>query len=110
MDVRHRIRSSNALHLWVLGALVLTLAACSAPNLDETVAGEPAGSIRERIVDHGNFGETLSEEQLDQLAGFIAEYAGAADGGQAATTPGFAIWKANECGSCHSLAAAGSGD
>lgn len=79
-------------------------------QLDETVAGEPAGSIRERIVDHGDWGEALSDEQLDQLAGFIAEYAGAADGGQAATTPGLTVWKADECGSCHSLAAAGPGD
>ena len=98
------------MHLWMLGPLVLMLAACSAPNLDETVAGEPAGAIRERIVDHGNWGETVSAEQLDQLAGFIAEYAGAADSGQAATAPGLTVWKANECGSCHSLAAAGSGD
>ena len=94
----------------MLGALVLTLAACSAPNLDETAVGEPAGSIRVRIVDHGKWGETLTDEQLDQLAGFIAEYAGANDFEQAATAPGWAIWKANECGSCHSLAAGGSGD
>lgn len=98
------------MRLWVLGPLVVTLAACSAPNLDQTVAGQPADSIRERIIDHGNWGETLSAEELDQLAGFIAEYAGDADGGQAATAPGLTVWKANECGSCHTLAAAGSSD
>jgi hypothetical protein len=99
----------KAVHFAVLGSLVLALAACSAPNLDETVAGEPAASIRERIVDHGDWGETLSAEQLDQLAGFIAEYAGSADGGQRATAPGLTIWKTNNCGECHALAA-GSGD
>jgi hypothetical protein len=97
------------MHLWMLGALVLMLAACSAPNLDETVAGEPAGSIRDRIVDHGDWGETLSAEQLEQLAGFIAEYAGSADVGQGAAAPGLTIWKTNNCGECHALAA-GSGD
>ena len=103
-------RSSNAVRLRMLGPLLLVLAGCTAPNLDETVAGDPAGSIRERIVDHGNWGETLSEEQLDQLAGFIAEYAGATDVAQAATAPGLTVWKASECGSCHSLQAAGTGD
>jgi hypothetical protein len=109
MGLTRRNRSSKAAHLGVLGLLVLMLAACSAPNLDETVAGEPAGSIRERIVDHGDWGETLSAEQLDQLAGFIAEHAGSADVGRAAAAPGWTIWKTSNCGECHALAA-GSGD
>jgi hypothetical protein len=93
-----------------MALLVLVLAACSAPDLDETVAGEPAGSIRQRIVDHGDWGETLSAEQLDQLAVFIAEYAGSADVREAAGTPGWTVWRTSNCGECHALAAAGSGD
>jgi hypothetical protein len=92
-----------------MALIVLVLAACSAPDLDETVAGEPAGSIRERIVDHGDGGESLSAEQLDQLAVFVAEYAGSADVRQAAGTQGWTVWKTNNCGECHSLAA-GSAD
>jgi hypothetical protein len=95
---------------WAIGLLVLIVAACSAPNLDDTVGGEPASSIRERIADHGAWDETLSGEQLDQVAGLIAEYAGKAEGGQAVGGPGLAVWKANDCGSCHALAAAGPDD
>jgi len=103
--------ASNARRRGLIVLLALTMAACAAPNLDQTVAGEPASTIRERIVDHGTWNETLSNAQLDQLAGFIAEYAGAAEvGGEAVEAPGLVVWKANECGSCHALAAAGSGD
>jgi hypothetical protein len=90
----------------VIALLAVILAACAAPNLDKSVAGESATSVRERIVDHGDWKKTLSEEQLDQLAAFIAEYAGAADGVRAQGAPGLAVWQANDCGACHALAAA----
>ena len=93
------------------GLLVVTLAACVvAPDLDESVVGESATSIRERIVDHGDWGRRLTDEQLDQLAAFIAEYAGAAEGTNAEGAPGWAIWRAEDCGSCHSLAVGGDAD
>jgi len=101
---------ANTMTHCAVGLLVLVLTACSAPNLDETVGGEPAGSIRERVVDHGRLSETLTSEHLDQLAAFIAEYAGSADVEQAAGAPGRTVWKTNNCGECHALAAAGSGD
>jgi len=91
----------------VIGLLVLTLAACGAPNLDRSIAGESAATVRQHIVDHGDWKERLSGEQLDQLAAFIAEYAGTVDAGRAAEAPGYAVWRANECRSCHVLAAGG---
>ena len=100
----------NANRRWLIGLLALAVAACSAPNLDETVAGKSEDTIRQLIVDHGPWKETMSDEQLDQVAGFIADYAGTAESGEAAGAPGLAIWKANECGSCHTLAATGPGD
>jgi hypothetical protein len=100
----------NAMMRGAIGLLALILAACSAPNLDETVVGEPASSIREGIADHGQWDEALSDEQLDHVAGFIAEYAGAAQGGPAAGAPGLKVWTDHACGTCHALAAAGPGD
>jgi hypothetical protein len=92
------------------GLLAVTVAGCGGgPNLDKAVAGESAAVIRERIVAHQHWGEKLSAEQLDQVAAFVASYAGR-DGVADPVDPGLAIWKANGCGSCHVLAAAGDGD
>jgi len=89
----------------VIGLLAVTLAGCvAAPNLDKAVAGDSATSIRGHIVAHKGWGEKLSPEQLDQLAAFIAAYAGR-DGAADQADPGLAIWKANGCGACHVLAA-----
>jgi hypothetical protein len=88
---------------------VVILAGCGGgPDLDKTVAGDSAATIRARIVAHKDWGEKLSSEQLDQVAGFIAEYAGQS-GSPEAEDPGLTIWKDNGCGSCHVLAAAGEG-
>jgi mono/diheme cytochrome c family protein len=60
------------------------------PNLDEAVAGETAEQIRESIVDPDaeitegfsagvmpqDFGDRLSEQELDNLVGFLEQSAG----------------------------------
>ena len=108
--VHHIGRHSDDRHGAVLrrvlaGLLVLSVAACGGgPNLDERAAGDSAASIRAHIVAHKDWGEKLSAGQLDQLATFIAEYAGH-DGIAEQDDPGLALWKANGCGACHVLAA-----
>lgn len=94
----------------VIGLLVILVAACGAPNLDESVADESPTTIRARIVEHGDWEGQLSAEQLDQLAAFIAEYADSYEEGLTVTAPGLAIWKAHNCADCHVLAAGGSAD
>lgn len=90
-----------------LALLAMLVAACSAPNLDESMAGESPATIRARIVDHGGWGDRLATEQLDQVAEFISDFAGVDDPAAAATAPGLTVWTTNECGSCHALAAGG---
>jgi hypothetical protein len=107
------LRSMRAASL-VLVAVLAAGCGSSAPNLDEAVAGQPPASIRAAIVRHLNWGDRLTEAELDNLASFIAESAGetpAASGDVPnVSSPGRAVWTANHCGSCHVLAAGAEGD
>jgi hypothetical protein len=86
--------------------VALVLAACSgAPNLDEAAPGMTTDAIRSAVADHLSWGEKLTAQQLDDVATFIAEYAGDAAGTPPANDPGLTVWRANDCGSCHTLAA-----
>jgi hypothetical protein len=71
----------------------------------------PQASIRAQIAGHQDWGTRLTPEQLDELAAYVGDVAGrgvaAAPSGSAAVPPGLALWRANGCGSCHVLAAAG---
>jgi hypothetical protein len=99
-----------ALGLVLVGLLAVVVGGCGGgPDLDKSVAGDSTASIRDHIVAHKDWGEKLSAGQLDQLAAFIAEYAGheaVAD----QDDPGLALWKANGCGACHILAAGADAD
>jgi hypothetical protein len=99
---------------------LLLLAGCAAgakgPNLDRAVAGMPEASIRAQIAGHQDWGSRLTPDQLDQLAAYLHEVAGATRGpGESAPTgspfgtepPGLVLWRASGCGSCHVLTAAG---
>jgi hypothetical protein len=96
---------STLIAVLVVLAVVASFVLPGAPNLDETVAGDSASSIRERIASHRDWDEKLSPEELDQLAGFIAKYASRGADRQAASGPWLTVWRANNCGSCHTLAA-----
>jgi hypothetical protein len=101
---------------------LLLLAGCAAgakgPNLDRALPGMPEASIREKIAGHQDWGNRLTPGQLDLLASYLHEVAGATPGaGPSVPTggpipaepPGLVLWRANACGTCHALAAAGGG-
>lgn len=91
----------------LLGA---ALAACSgAPNLDKAAPGMTTDAIRTAITHHMSWGEKLSAEQIGDVTTFIAEYAGANAATPPAGDPGLIVWQANDCGSCHTLAAGSPG-
>ena len=88
-----------------MALLVVILAGCGGgPNLDKAVAGDSASSIRDHIVSHQDWGKRLSSGELDQVAAFIARYAGKT-GSVDQDDPGLVIWNANGCAACHVLAA-----
>jgi hypothetical protein len=98
---RHRLALGPAL------VLMLVLAACGnltlGPNLDDAVRDMPAAEIRGKIAGHQGWDQRLSGEELDQLAEFLATYAGS--GEAPSGDPGQAVWVSAGCSSCHSLRA-----
>jgi hypothetical protein len=92
------------LALW---GVVLLLAACGnltfGPNLDDAVRDTPAAEIRGKIAGHEGWDQRLSGDELDQLAEFLATYAGSGD--TPSDDPGRAVWVTAGCSSCHTLRA-----
>ena len=101
MVARHR----HALGIGVV--LTLVLAACGnltlGPNLDDAVRDLSATEIRGKIAGHQGWDQRLSSAELDQLANFLATYAGTEDA--ATGDPGRAVWVSAGCSSCHTLRA-----